>query len=445
VIVGSGVNQDGRTNGITVPNPDAQVTLIERVCAEAGIEPGSLQYMEAHGTSTPVGDPIEANALGRALSIGRKPGAMCYVGSVKANIGHTESAAGIAGLIKTVLCLKHQKIPPHINLEQINPDIDLASLPYEIPTRPTEWPGHNGPARAGVNSFGFGGTNAHVLLEEAPRGRPPDPQRSPGGEPPARRREYNILPLTARDPTVFPELVKGIRQELAGGNGTAVSLSDLGYTLARRRQHLQARLSIVYSSRASLDECLAAYLRGEAHPQVLLDQQRDGRQRRLVWVFTGMGPQWWAMGRQLFENEPVYREAVERCDREIRKLTGWSLVEELNADEADSAMSETWLAQPANFAVQVGLAALWRTYGVHPDAMVGHSTGEVAAFYEAGVYTSFTDQNWDALHDELGRMVRRGEITYHQTIRHGFDDIPNAYQSLYVNRTANRGKVLVEL
>jgi hybrid polyketide synthase/nonribosomal peptide synthetase FtdB len=251
--------------------------------------------------------------------------------------------------------------------------------------------------------------------------------------------------LTARDPTVFPELVKGIRQELAGGNGTAVSLSDLGYTLARRRQHLQARLSIVYSSRASLDECLAAYLRGEAHPQVLLDQQRDGRQRRLVWVFTGMGPQWWAMGRQLFENEPVYREAVERCDREIRKLTGWSLVEELNADEADSAMSETWLAQPANFAVQVGLAALWRTYGVHPDAMVGHSTGEVAAFYEAGVYTSFTDQNWDALHDELGRMVRRGEITYHQTIRHGFDDIPNAYQSLYVNRTANRGKVLVEL
>jgi acyl transferase domain-containing protein len=183
VIVGSGVNQDGRTNGITVPNPDAQVTLIERVCAEAGIEPGSLQYMEAHGTSTPVGDPIEANALGRALSIGRKPGAMCYVGSVKANIGHTESAAGIAGLIKTVLCLKHQKIPPHINLEQINPDIDLASLPYEIPTRPTEWPGHNGPARAGVNSFGFGGTNAHVLLEEAPRGRPPDPSVLPGDNP----------------------------------------------------------------------------------------------------------------------------------------------------------------------------------------------------------------------------------------------------------------------
>ncbi|MCW2915045.1 MAG: amino acid adenylation enzyme/thioester reductase family protein [Actinomycetia bacterium] len=381
VIIGSGVNQDGRTNGITVPNPDAQVTLIERVCAEAGIEPGSLQYIEAHGTSTPVGDPIEANALGRALSIGRKPGAKCYVGSVKTNIGHTESAAGIAGLIKTVLCLKHRKIPPHINLEQINPDIDLASLPYEIPTRPTDWPEHEGPARAGVNSFGFGGTNAHVLLEEAPV------LCSPGGRPAGPRPGYTILPLTARDPVVFPELVKGIRQELAGVDGTAVSLSDLGYTLAHRRQHLESRLSIVYSSRASLDEGLAAYLGGEAHPHVLLDQQRDGRQRRLVWVFTGMGPQWWAMGRQLFESEPVYREAVERCDREIGKLTGWSLVEELGADEADSKMSETWLAQPANFAVQVGLAALWRRYGVQPDAMVGHSTGEVAAFYEAGVYT----------------------------------------------------------
>ncbi|MEU0517745.1 amino acid adenylation domain-containing protein [Streptosporangium sp. NPDC006007] len=381
VIVGSGVNQDGRTNGITVPNPDAQVSLIERVCAEAGIEPGGLQYMEAHGTSTPVGDPIEANALGRALAIGRRPGAKCYVGSVKTNIGHTESAAGIAGLIKTALCLKHRKIPPHINLEKINPDIDLASLPYEIPTRPTDWPEHEGPARAGVNSFGFGGTNAHVLLEEAPvrdNGDRPAAAAKPG---------YNILPLTARDPAALPELVRGIRQELAGAGGSPVSLTDLGHTLAHRRQHLESRLSVVYSSRESLDERLAEYLRGETHPHLLLDQQRDGRRRRLVWVFTGMGPQWWAMGRGLFESEPVYREMIERCDREIGELTGWSLIEELHADEADSKMSETWLAQPANFAVQLGLSALWRSYGVHPDAVVGHSTGEVAAFHEAGVYT----------------------------------------------------------
>ncbi|MEV8631698.1 amino acid adenylation domain-containing protein [Streptosporangium sp. NPDC051023] len=381
VIVGSGVNQDGRTNGITVPNPDAQVSLIERVCAEAGVEPGSLQYMEAHGTSTPVGDPIEAGALGRALSIGRRPGAKCYVGSVKTNIGHTESAAGIAGLIKTALALEHGKIPPHINLEQVNPDIDLAGMPYEIPAALTDWPEHEGPARAGVNSFGFGGTNAHVLLEEAPA-------REAAQRPPAQAKAgCNILPLTARDPAALPEMVRGIRRELAAGDGEAVSLPDLGYTLARRRQHLESRLSVVYSSRASLDERLAEYLRGEEGPHVLLDQRRERRQRGLVWVFTGMGPQWWAMGRELFESEPVYREAVERCDHEIRELTGWSLTEEMNAQEADSNMAETWLAQPANFAVQVGLAALWRSYGVCPDAVVGHSTGEVAAFHEAGVYS----------------------------------------------------------
>ncbi|MEU7564041.1 non-ribosomal peptide synthetase/type I polyketide synthase [Streptomyces eurythermus] len=382
VIIGSGVNQDGRTNGITVPNADAQITLIERTCAEAGITPGSLQYVEAHGTSTPVGDPIEAGALGHALSIGRPPGAPCYVGSVKTNIGHSESAAGIAGLVKTVLSLKHRTIPPHINLDEINPAIDLASLPYEIPTRTVPWPCHDGPARAGVNSFGFGGTNAHVLLEAAPAPEAadaPQPLPSPPG--------YSVLPLTARDPERLFDVAENIRQELSGVHGPPAPLPDLAYTLARRRQHLESRLSVVYDSPASLDEALGAHLRGEAHPRVLLDQQREERDRRLVWVFTGMGPQWWGMGRQLFDTEPVYREAVEACDREIRELTGWSLVKELAADEAHSKMSETWLAQPANFAVQVGLAALWRSHGVRPDAIVGHSTGEVAAFYEAGVYT----------------------------------------------------------
>ncbi|WP_320774955.1 polyketide synthase, partial [Streptomyces sp. CRN 30] len=169
VIIGSGVNQDGRTSGITVPSGRAQEALVEQVCAEAGIVPGDLGYVEAHGTSTPVGDPVEAVALGRVLSVGRQPGTRCYVGSVKTNIGHTESAAGIAGLIKTVLSLAHRTIPPHLNLTRINPAIPLESLPYEIPGRPVDWPARPGPARAGVNAFGFGGTNAHVVLEEAPR------------------------------------------------------------------------------------------------------------------------------------------------------------------------------------------------------------------------------------------------------------------------------------
>ncbi|MER7516740.1 non-ribosomal peptide synthetase/type I polyketide synthase [Streptomyces sp. NPDC126499] len=405
VIIGSGVNQDGRTNGITVPNPDAQVALIEQVCAEAGITPGDLQYVEAHGTSTPVGDPIEAGALARALSIGRKPGARCYVGSVKANIGHTESAAGIAGLIKTVLSLQHRTVPPHINLTRLNPAIDPASLPYEIPSGPADWPEHDGPARAGVNAFGFGGTNAHVVLEEAPKTAVRHGSDPSGADPSeaSTAPALTILPLTARDPAVLPRLAEGIRQQLTGtgAEGTPVSLSDLGHTLAHRRQHLESRLSVVYSSRASLVEALEAYGRGEDHPRVLVDHERDAQRRRLVWVFTGMGPQWWAMGRELFEREPVYREAVERCDHEIAKLTGWSLVEELAADETRSRMAETWLAQPANFAVQVGLSALWRSYGVRPDAVVGHSTGEVAAFHEAGVYS---------LEDAVAVIVHRSRL-----------------------------------
>ncbi|MFF2223319.1 amino acid adenylation domain-containing protein [Streptomyces globisporus] len=382
VILASGVNQDGHTNGITVPNPDAQVDLIRRVCAEAGITPGDLQYMEAHGTSTPVGDPIEANALARALAVGRAPGARAYVGSVKTNIGHTESAAGIAGLIKTVLSIEHRTIPPHINLENLNPAIDPATLPYEIPTRPTAWPAHEGPARAGVNSFGFGGTNAHVVLEEAPPPIPPAPRNAASAG-----RRWSILPLSARRPDALAEMATGIRAELAGDNGPAVALDDLGHTLAHRRQHLPERLAVVHTSRASLDEALAAHERGEPHPRVVHGRARDAADRGLVWVFTGMGPQWWGMGRQLLEDEPVFRDAVTACDRALREFADWSLVEELTAEESVSRMSETWLAQPANFAVQIGLAALWRSHGVRPDAVVGHSTGEIAAFHVAGVYS----------------------------------------------------------
>ncbi|MFJ5293167.1 amino acid adenylation domain-containing protein [Streptomyces sp. NPDC088348] len=396
VITETGVNQDGRTNGITVPSADAQATLIKQVCARAGITPGSLQYVEAHGTSTPVGDPIEANALASALAVGREPGAACYIGSVKTNIGHTESAAGIAGLIKTALSLEHRLIPPHINLEDVNSAIDLEAAPYEIPDRVTPWPAHEGPARAGVNAFGFGGTNAHVLLEEAPapaaEGAPapvPEQRCAADGLP------FGVLPLSAHDASVLPGLAEAVRAELAvreahsatATASTPASLTDLAHSLARRRQHHDARLSVVYETRHDLDESLAAYVRGEAHPRVLLGSRGESQQTAPAWVFTGMGPQWWAMGRELFETSLTYREAVEAVDREIVAQAGWSLTAELNADEDVSRMAQTWLAQPANFAVQVGLAALWHAHGVHPSAVVGHSTGEIAAFYEAGVYT----------------------------------------------------------
>ncbi|WP_320782594.1 non-ribosomal peptide synthetase, partial [Streptomyces sp. CRN 30] len=220
---------------------------------------------------------------------------------------------------------------------------------------------------------------------------------------PPTRPHWTVLPLTARDPGALRERAAGILRELTGAapGEAPVELSDLGHTLAHRRQHLESRLSLVYSSRTSLEDGLRAYVEGEDHPRVLTGRRRDAPERRLVWVFTGMGPQWWAMGRELFRGEPVYREAVERCDHEIARLTGWSLIAELTADETASRMRETWLAQPANFAVQVGLAALWRAHGVRPDAVVGHSTGEAAAFLEAGVYS---------LRDAVSVVVHRSRL-----------------------------------
>ncbi|NJA59072.1 type I polyketide synthase, partial [Streptomyces sp. NEAU-H3] len=375
VLTGSGVNQDGRTPGITVPSGEAQTRLVREVCADAGISPGQLQYVEAHGTSTPVGDPIEANALARVLAEGREPGAACYVGSVKTNIGHTESAAGIAGLIKTALAVEHKVIPPHLHLDTLNPAIDADSLPYEIPAVATPWPAHEGPARAGVNSFGFGGTNAHLIIEEAPA--------RPGAGPAALARPWTVLPLSTRHPEALARKAAQVRDELDGD----VALADLGHTLAHRRQHLETRLAVVHSSRESLREALDAYGAGNPHPRVVENRRLEPEDRRLVWVYTGMGPQWWGMGQGLLASEPVFRAAVEECDREIRDVAGWSLLEEMGRDAASSRMAETWLAQPANFAVQYGLSRLWRSYGVRPEAIVGHSTGEIAAFHEAGVYT----------------------------------------------------------
>ncbi|GAB3257949.1 non-ribosomal peptide synthetase/type I polyketide synthase [Kineosporia babensis] len=382
LVIGSGVNQDGRTNGITVPNPDAQVRLISRVCAQAGITPGELQYVEAHGTSTPVGDPIEAAALGRALEIGRAPGEHCYVGSVKTNIGHTEAAAGIAGLIKTVLALKHGVIPPHINLSEVNPAIDLAAMPYRIPTTAVPWPLHQGPARAGVNSFGFGGTNAHVLLEQAGPG--PVPQTRP-------RPDWTLLPLSGERPQALSVLAAGIRQELAHG----ARPEDVAHTLAHRRQQHAHRRVVVYRDRSTLEAALAACTQDQEHPDAPAGTVIPCPGP--VWVFTGMGPQWWGMGQQLFAAEPVYRAVVEEIDALIRAQAGWCLIDEMRADETASRMSQTWLAQPANLAVQAGLAALWNARGVEAAAVLGHSTGEIAAFLHAGVY-SLADAVRVALH-----------------------------------------------
>lgn len=387
LIRGTAVNQDGRTNGITVPRREAQEAVMRDAYRRAGVSPGQVQYVEAHGTGTPVGDPIEAAALDAILSTDRSPGEKCIVGSCKTNIGHLEAAAGAAGLIKAVLCLKHRQIPPHLHFQRPNPQIPFEKMCLRIPTTLEPWPAGDGPALAGVNSFGFGGTNAHVVLAEAPseavtdRGEgdlAPAHDQAPG---PAR-----LFPFSARSPEALVAVAQAYQAFLTEEATTSSNLlADLLYTASLRRSHHDHRLAIVADSKEELIKHLGVYIGGETRHNIVADHQHPGRTLKLAFVFTGMGPQWWAMGRELWAQEPVFRETVERCDELFQAQAGWSILKEMLADEAASRMADTEIAQPANVVLQLGLTALWRSWGIVPDAVVGHSVGEIAAAYVCGM------------------------------------------------------------
>lgn len=372
LVRGTAVTQDGHTNGITVPNGSSQEEAMRLAYARAGVSPHEVHYVEAHGTGTPVGDPVEAAAIGRVLSTNRPAGDSILVGSVKTNIGHLEAAAGVAGLIKTALSLKHGRIPAHLHLEDPNPAIPFDEFGLRVPTRLTDWPASSGPRYAGVNSFGFGGTNAHALLQEAPA--EPVPSQSRGTD------RRHVLVLSARSAEALRDMAGSTSQFLGD---TGHSLADISYSSVVRRARHDHRLAVVARDTTEAQKRLQSYLDGEKADGVVAGRAQHGQ--KLAFVFSGMGPQWWGMGRQLLATEPVFRAAVEECDAELHKYTDWSLVDELLAAEDESRMAETEVAQPANFALQVGLAALWKSWGVEPDAIIGHSAGEVAAQYVAGV------------------------------------------------------------
>lgn len=375
LIRATGVNQDGQTAGISLPNEEAQERLIASVYQRAGVAPGAVQYIEAHGTGTKAGDPVEARALHRALSVGRDPSDRCVVGSVKTNIGHLEAAAGVAGLIKTTLSLKHKQIPPNLHFERPNPDIPFETMCIRVPTTLETLQNGAKPVYAGVNSFGYGGTNAHVLLESAPAAAEAA-ERVPDNGP-------WLVPISARSDQALKALA-GNYAAFLSERGTSVSLADLCYTTNLRRSHHYRRAALVASSRDELSELLKAVESGTAKPGLSMNQTMDAESRRLAFVYTGMGPQWWAMGRELLSTEPVFRAKVEECDAVFAKIAGWSILEAMKEPEAASRMAETQVAQPANFVLQAGLSALYESWGIIPVAVVGHSVGEVAAAYVSG-------------------------------------------------------------
>ena len=380
LIRGTAINQDGRTSGLTVPSQHAQEEVVRAAYHNARVSPSSVRFVEAHGTGTLVGDPIEARALGTVLAPGRDAAHSCLLGSVKTNIGHLEAAAGIAGLIKTALSLKHQELPASLHFAEPNPDIPFDSLRLRVPSSNEALLANGEPLYAGVNSFGFGGSNAHIVLQEFANG-----QTSLKLGPISDDRAQ-LIPLTARAPEALKAAAGACAKFLeTSGPSLGISLDDFAHTTRFRRTHHDYRLGVVARSREELIERLSAFSRGETDGAAVTDRFVSGQVVRLAFVFSGQGPQWWAMGRQLLEQEPVFRKVIEQCDQLMTSFgSTWSLLRELTRDESASRLQETAITQPAIFAVQAGLAALWASWGIKPDMVIGHSVGEVAAAYTAG-------------------------------------------------------------
>lgn len=369
VIRGSAVNQDGRTQGITVPNGAAQAANFRVALAEAGVSPADVGYVEAHGTGTPVGDPIEANALGNVLAPGREPERRAFIGSIKTNVGHLEAGAGVAGLIKAALSVYHRRIPPNLHFQTPSPDIDFDGLRLVVPTAASPWPEHYARAVASVNSFGFGGTNANVVLEE-----PPAPPAGTGAEP--AQGTPALLTLSARSEPALRRLAVAHAERLETG---PADLEGLTANLALRRSHHAHRLTVVAADAADAASKLRGHADGSTVQGVVAGRTRGGG-GKVAFLFNGQGPQWWAMGRTLLETSPVFREKIVECDAAARRYVDWSILDELAAsDESSSRVQETHRLQPTMFAVQLGLAELWKSWGVAPDGVLGHSMGEIAA------------------------------------------------------------------
>ncbi|MFJ4717843.1 beta-ketoacyl synthase N-terminal-like domain-containing protein [Streptomyces luteogriseus] len=366
VIRASAVNSDGRSNGLMAPNPAAQLALLKRAYAQAGLAAEHVDYVEAHGTGTPLGDPIEAGALGAVLGAGRDPDQPLLLGSAKGNLGHLESAAGIAGLVKTVLALHHDGIPPSLHCERGS---SLTDPRLRVVTEPEPWPRYGGTAVAGVSGFGFGGTNAHVVLEEGPPGLVPV---RPAGEPAARLHLLSDLD---------GERLRDTAGRLAGRlRDGAAHPADVARTLAGRAGRGPMRAAVVARDRDELADALDALASGRPDPRVTTgDRDRVGRGP--VWVFSGYGSQWPGMGRRLLAEEPAFAAAVEKLDPQLAPECGLSLYDHLSSGEG---LDRLEVAQPVLFGLQLALAELWRSHGVEPSGVIGHSMGEVAAAVCAG-------------------------------------------------------------
>ncbi len=423
VIRGSAINQDGRSSGLTAPNGPSQQAVIRQALRNAGVAPHEVGYIETHGTGTSLGDPIEVQALGAVLREDRASDQPVMLGSIKTNLGHLETAAGVSGLIKAVLALQHQEIPPHLHLKELSPHIAWNELSVTVPTQCTPWLAPNGKRIAGISSFGFSGTNAHVVIEEREDDREViheiPPLRGAGGVLVAAsqikehtpltplkggivERPLHLLNLSAKTESALHELAQRYEKHFAANPSAA--LAEVCYSANAGRSHFDHRVSLIASSPEHMREKLFSFIKREE----ALGVQRawsDGTNRpEVVFLFTGQGGQYINMGKQLFETQPTFRRALQRCDEILRAHLEKPLLSVLFPQAGEhSPLDDTNYTQPATFALQYALAELWRSWGVEPGLIMGHSVGEIVAATVAGMMS---------LEDGLMIVSERGRLMH---------------------------------
>ncbi|GGV45097.1 hypothetical protein GCM10010182_81910 [Actinomadura cremea] len=383
VVSGTAVNQDGASSGLSAPNGPAQQRVIRDALLDAGLTPTDVDAVEAHGTGTSLGDPIEAQALIAAYGQDRPDGRPLWLGSVKSNIGHTQAAAGAAGLIKMVMAMRHGVLPRTLHADEPSPHIDWSSGAVRLLTGEVEWKGNGRPRRAGVSGFGISGTNAHVIVEEAPAA---EPSRHSGeaardGAAPGPVAASGAVPLPVSGRTEPALAAQALRLADLVTAEDPPDLPDTGWSLARRRSVLDHRAVVLARDHGEAAAGLRDLAEGRPSARTVTGAAGPGR---VVMVFPGQGAQWEGMGRELLESSPVFAEAIDECDRALRPHVDWSAAAVLRGDAGAANLERVDVVQPVLFAVMVALARLWESAGVRPDAVVGHSQGEIAAAHIAG-------------------------------------------------------------
>jgi len=419
VIEATMANQDGATNTITAPSQQAQMAMLRDLFADTDLTPADIGFVEAHGTGTPIGDPIEAGAIGTVIGQ-NSPDRPVFVGSCKANVGHLESGAGITGLIKSVMSVKTATVAPNIHFQTPNPHIPFDALNLTVPVKPEAFPEVEGRRHAVVNSFGFGGANASVLVSSPPPvtyDHHPVPATKLVVSGDAESGFPYFFPISgATEPALQANAAQLLKDMRAKGRLAGVDLRDLAAALAAKRSHLMYRAVILARTERELKAALRKLAAGDTEAANILTGQVQGK-RRLCFTFAGQGSQWWAMARNLLDHNATFRRAVEDFDSHFQPVAGWSIKEELLRDKDSSRIDDTTVTQPALFAIQSGLAAVWRDFGVTPDMVVGHSIGEAAASYVAGGLSlsgaaKFLSKR-GVIRDQLGKQGAMAAIGLH--------------------------------